>query len=175
MWAGKKASYNSLTIEILLHFNVILMSYRFECGLYSSVASAQLRFHPKKTQDRLIRLLVIVRLKWSEQGRMFLNQMRGLRQNRKKGQKSTPPQENQLFYTISYLSLYADAEFTTIWSQFPGRITWKKVTQVKTPTGPSLTALDMPGTGKGSVLPHFVAIIISMQNSSSIIVLGLFS
>lgn len=121
MWAGKKASYNSLTLEILLHFNVILMSYRFECGLYSSVASAQLRLHPKKTQDRLIRLLVIVRLKWSEQGRMFLNQMRGLRQNRKKGQKSTPPQENQLFYTISYLSLYADAEFTTIWSQF----SWK--------------------------------------------------
>lgn len=58
---------------------------------------------------------------------------------------------------------------------FPGRITWKKVTQVKTRTGPSLTALDMSGTGKGSVLPRFVAIIISMQNSSSIIVLGLFS
>lgn len=60
---GKKASYNSLTIEILLYFNVILMSYRFECGLCSSVASAQLQFHPKKTQDRLIRLPVIVRLK----------------------------------------------------------------------------------------------------------------
>lgn len=60
------------------------MSYRFECGLCSSVASAQLQFHPKKTQDRLIRLLVIVRLQWSEQGLMFLNQIRGLKQKKKK-------------------------------------------------------------------------------------------
>lgn len=85
--AGKKASSNSLTIEILLYFNVILMSYRFECGLCSSVASAQLQLHPKKTQDRLIRLPVIVRLKWSEQGLMFLNQMRGLRQKEKESKK----------------------------------------------------------------------------------------
>lgn len=100
--AGKIASYNSLTIEILLYFNVILMSYRFECGLCSSVASAQLLFHPKKTQDRLIRLPVIVRLKWSEQGLMFLNQMRGLRQKEKEGKKnfkalpSPPPPENTI-------------------------------------------------------------------------------
>lgn len=112
--SGEKNSYNSLTIEILLHFNVILMSYRFEWGLCSSVASAQLQFRPKKTQARLIRLLVIVRLKWSEQGRMFLNQMRGLRQKGgKKAKKSTPPKENQLFYTASYLSLCADTKFTT--------------------------------------------------------------
>lgn len=58
---------------------------------------------------------------------------------------------------------------------FPGRIAWKKVTQVENHTGPSLTTLDMSETGKGSMLPCFVAIIISMQNSSSIIVLGLFS
>lgn len=61
--AGKKPSYNSLTVGVLLYFNVILMSYRFECALCSSVASAQLQFHPKTTQDRLIRLPVIVRLK----------------------------------------------------------------------------------------------------------------
>lgn len=118
--SGEKTGYNSLTIEILLHFNVILMSYRFECGLCSSLASAQLQFCPKKTQDRLIRLLVIVRLKWSEQGRMFLNQMRGLRQKEKKRPKRPPPssKENQLFYTTSYLSLGADAECTTTVSQF---------------------------------------------------------
>lgn len=61
--AGKKPSYSSLTIGVLLYFNVILMSCRFECGLCSSVASAQLQFHPKMTQDRLIRLPVIVGLK----------------------------------------------------------------------------------------------------------------
>lgn len=108
------------------------MSYRFECGLCSSVASAQLQFRPKKTQDRLIRLLVIVRLKWSEQGRMFLNQMRELRQKgKKRPKKHTPPKENQLFYTTSYLSLCADAEFTTTVPQFPGRATERKVMQVK--------------------------------------------
>lgn len=162
-WVGKKASYNSLTIEILLHFNVILMSYRFECGLYSSVASAQLRFHPKKTQDRLIRLLVIVRLKWSEQGRMFLNQMRGLRQKRKRGQKSpTLPAENQLFYTKSYLSLYIDVEFTTIWSPFSWKNNMEKC-HTSEKLHRSFLTLNMTDTGKGSVLPHFVTIIISMQ------------
>lgn len=161
-WAGKKASYNSLTIEILLHFNVILMSYRFECGLYSSVASAQLRFHPKKTQDRLIRLLVIVRLKWSEQGRMFLNQMRGLRQKRKKAKKKAPPKENQIFYTTSYLSLFADAEFTTIWFQFSWKNNMEK-SHTCEKLHRTLTTLNMSGTEKGSVLLRFVTIIISMQ------------
>lgn len=89
------------------------MSYRFECELCSSVASAQLQFRPKKTQDRLIRLPVIVRLKWSEQGLMFLNQMRGLRQKGKGGKKkknfevSPPPPKplhplNHLFAILKF-------------------------------------------------------------------------
>lgn len=101
--AGKKVSNNSLTIEILLQFNVILMSYRFECGLCSSVASAQLRLHPKKTQDRLIRLLAIVRLKWSEQGLMFLNQMRGFKaKDSKKNFKSFPPPKKHAAHPLNH-------------------------------------------------------------------------
>lgn len=149
MFIREKNSYNSLTIEILLHFNVILMSYRFECGLCSSVASAQLQFRPKKTQDRLIRLLVIVRLKWSEQGRMFLNQMRGLRQKgKKKGQKRhPPPKENQVFYTTSYLSLCADAKFTTTEPQVLGKQQREKSCKWKSHMSP--TTLNISWREKG--------------------------
>lgn len=111
--AGGGTSYNSLTIEILLYFNIILMSYRFECGLCSSVASAQLQFYPKKTQDRLIGLPVIVRLKWSEQGLMFLNQMRGLRQKKKKGEHFyLPPPPKYSVHPFNHL--FAILKFATI-------------------------------------------------------------
>lgn len=95
---GKPATIH-LQLRFYSYFNIILMSYRFECGLCSSVASAQLQFYPKKTQDRLIGLPVIVRLKWSEQGLMFLNQMRGLRQKEKEGGTFLPPPSPQILHT----------------------------------------------------------------------------
>lgn len=163
MFIGEENSYNSLTIEILLHFNFILMSYRFECGLCSSVASAQLQFRPKKTQDRLIRLLVIVRLKWSEQGRMFLNQMRELRQRGKKKAKKAPPPQRKP--TILHYKLFKSMCWCWIHYYstpiFLGEQQREKSCKWKSHMSP--TTLNMSWTEKGSGFSNFAALIISMS------------
>lgn len=161
--SGEKTGYNSLTIEILLHFNVILMSYRFECGLCSSLASAQLQFCPKKTQDRLIRLLVIVRLKWSEQGRMFLNQMRGLRQKEKKRPKRPPLLKRKptfLHYKLFKSGCWCWMHYYSI-PVFLGKQQREKSCKWKLHMSP--TILNMSWTQKGSGFSTFAALVISVS------------
>lgn len=132
------------------------MSYRFECGLCSSVASAQLQFYPKKTQDRLIGLPVIVRLKWSEQSLMFLNQMRGLRQKEKEGGTFLPsPLPTNTLYILSIICLLFSNLLLYSFPVFLRRAPEGDIIKRKSRTSPESVS-TCTRTGKATIPSHFL-------------------
>lgn len=84
------------------------------------------------------------------------------KRKKKRPRKAPPPKENQLFYTTHYLSLCADAEFTTTVSQFSWASNRRKSYASENHTCPPQT-LNMSWAEKGSGFSNFAALIISMS------------